>query len=77
MTYNKGYYEQNKERISNYNKTRRLENPEVVEKERKAYQLKVDDFKIRSTVYFRWNIKETRSRNKIVWQRYILLVMLS
>jgi len=50
MTYNKGYYEQNKERISNYNKTRRLENPEVVEKERKAYQLKVDDFKIRSKV---------------------------
>ena len=42
MTYNKSYYEQNKERISDYNKTRRLENPEVVEKERKAYQLKVD-----------------------------------
>lgn len=50
MTYNKGYYEQNKERISDYNKTRRLENPEVVEKERKAYQLKVDDFKMRSKI---------------------------
>ena len=50
MTYNKSYYEQNKERISNYNKTRRLENPEVVEKERKAYQLKVDDFKMRSKI---------------------------
>ena len=50
MTYNKGYYEQNKERISNYNKTRRLENPEVVEKERKAYQLKVKDFKRRSKI---------------------------
>ena len=50
MAYSKSYYEQNKERISNYNKTRRLENPEVVEKERKAYQLKVDDFKIRSKV---------------------------
>lgn len=50
MTYNKGYYEQNKERISDYNKTRRLENPEVVEKERKAYQLKVKDFKRRSKI---------------------------
>jgi hypothetical protein len=50
VAYSKSYYEQNKERISNYNKTRRLENPEVVEKERKAYQLKVDDFKIRSKV---------------------------
>lgn len=50
MTYNKGYYEQNKERISDYNKTRRLENPEVVEKERKAYQLKVEDFKRRSKI---------------------------
>lgn len=50
MAYSKSYYEQNKERISNYNKTRRLENPEVVEKERKAYQLKVDDFKMRSKI---------------------------
>ena len=50
MTYNKSYYEQNKERISDYNKTRRLENPEVVEKEKKAYQLKVDDFKMRSKI---------------------------
>ena len=50
MTYNKSYYEQNKLRISQYNKIRRLENPEVVEKERKAYQLKVDDFKKRSKI---------------------------
>ena len=50
MAYSKSYYEQNKERISNYNKTRRLEKPEVVEKERKAYQLKVDDFKMRSKI---------------------------
>ena len=50
MTYNKSYYEQNKLRISQYNKIRRLENPEVVEKERKAYKSKVDDFKIRSKV---------------------------
>ena len=50
MAYSKSYYEQNKERISDYNKTRRLENPEVVEKERKAYQLKVDDFKMRSKI---------------------------
>ena len=50
MAYSKSYYEQNKERISDYNKTRRLENPEVVEKERKAYQLKVDDFKKRSKI---------------------------
>lgn len=50
MAYSKSYYEQNKERISDYNKTRRLENPKVVEKERKAYQLKVDDFKMRSKI---------------------------
>ena len=50
MAYSKSYYEQNKERISNYNKTRRLEKPEVVEKEKKAYQLKVDDFKMRSKI---------------------------
>ena len=50
MTYNKGYYNANKIRISQYNKARRLENPEVVEKERKAYQLKVKDFKRRSKI---------------------------
>ena len=50
MAYSKSYYEQNKERISNYNKTRRLEKPDVVEKEKKAYQLKVDDFKMRSKI---------------------------
>ena len=50
MAYSKSYYEQNKLRISQYNKTRRLENPEVVEKERKAYKSKVEDFKIRSKV---------------------------
>ena len=50
MAYSKSYYEQNKLRISQYNKTRRLENPEVVEKERKAYKSKVDDFKIRSKI---------------------------
>jgi len=50
VAYSKSYYEQNKERISNYNKTRRLEKPEVVEKEKKAYQLKVDDFKMRSKI---------------------------
>ena len=50
MTYNKGYYNANKIRISQYNKARRLENPEVVEKEKKAYKLKVDDFKKRSKI---------------------------
>ena len=60
MTYNKRYYEQNKERISSYNKTRRLENPGIVEKEKKAYQLKVDDFKMRSKIQ---NLKR-----KIAWE---------
>ena len=50
MTYNKGYYNANKIRISQYNKTRRLKNPDVILKEKKSYKLKVEDFKIRSKI---------------------------
>ena len=50
MAYSKSYYEQNKLRISQYNKARRLKNPDVILKERKSYKLKVDDFKIRSKI---------------------------
>ena len=50
MTYNKSYYEQNKERIKIYNFERRLKNPKVIENERKSYKLRSDAFKIRSKV---------------------------
>ena len=50
MAYNKNYYEQNKLRISQYNKARRLEKPEVVENERKSYKLRADEFKLRSKI---------------------------
>lgn len=50
MTYNKGYYEQNKQRIADYNKARRKNNPEIIAKEKESYKAKQDLFKIRSKV---------------------------
>ena len=50
MTYNKGYYEQNKKRIADYNKARRENNPEIIAKEKESYKAKQDLFKIRSKV---------------------------
>jgi hypothetical protein len=50
MTYNKGYYEQNKQRIADYNKARRENNPEIILKEKERYKLRADAFKISSKV---------------------------
>ena len=52
MTYNKGYYEQNKQRIADYNKKRRIQNPEVIAKEKESYKEKKDLFQTRSKVQF-------------------------
>ena len=50
MGYNKGYYEQNKQRIKDYNKARRIQNPEVIAKEKESYQSKAADYKLRSKI---------------------------
>jgi hypothetical protein len=50
MTYNKGYYNANKIRISQYNKARRENNPEIIAKERKSYQSRAEDYKLRSKI---------------------------
>jgi len=50
MTYNKGYYEQNKKKIKDYNKARRENNPEVIAKEKESYQSKAADYKLRSKI---------------------------
>jgi len=34
MTYNKSYYEKNKQKIADYNKARRENNPEIISKEK-------------------------------------------
>lgn len=52
MTYNKGYYEQNKQRIADYNKKRRIQNPEVIAKEKESYKEKKDLFQTRSKIQF-------------------------
>ena len=50
MTYNKGYYEQNKQKIADYNKARRENNPEIIAKEKESYQSKAEDYKLRSKI---------------------------
>tara|TARA_R100001463_G_scaffold112860_1_gene167989 strand:- start:1340 stop:1591 length:252 start_codon:yes stop_codon:yes gene_type:complete len=50
MTYRKGYYEQNKKKIADYNKARRENNPEVIAKEKESYQSKAEDYKLRSKI---------------------------
>ena len=50
MTYNKGYYEQNKQRIADYNKARRQKNPDIIAKEKESYQSKAEDYKLRSKI---------------------------
>ena len=50
MTYNKGYYEQNKQRIKDYNKARRENNPKIIAKEKESYQSKTEDYKLRSKI---------------------------
>jgi hypothetical protein len=50
MTYNKNYYNANKVRISQYNKARRENNPEIIAKEKERYKLRADAFKISSKV---------------------------
>ena len=50
MGYNKGYYEQNKKKIADYNKARRENNPEIIAKEKESYQSKAADYKLRSKI---------------------------
>ena len=50
MTYKKGYYEQNKQRIKDYNKARRENNPKIIAKEKESYQSKAEDYKLRSKI---------------------------
>ena len=50
MAYSKSYYEQNKQRIADYNKKRRIQNPEVIAKEKESYKEKKDLFQTRSKV---------------------------
>ena len=50
MTYNKSYYNANKIRISQYNKARRENNPEIIAKEKESYQSKAADYKLRSKI---------------------------
>ena len=50
MGYNKGYYEQNKKRIADYNKARRENNPQIIAKEKESYQSKTEDYKLRSII---------------------------
>jgi len=50
MTYNKSYYEKNKQKIADYNKARRENNPEIISKEKERYKLRADAFKISSKV---------------------------
>jgi len=50
MTYNKGYYNANKIRISQYNKARRENNPQIILKEKESYQSKAEDYKLRSKI---------------------------
>ena len=50
MTYNKGYYNANKIRISQYNKARRENNPEIIAKEKESYKAKKDLFQTRSKI---------------------------
>ena len=50
MTYNKSYYNANKIRISQYNKARRENNPEIIAKEKESYQSKTEDYKLRSKI---------------------------
>jgi hypothetical protein len=50
MTYNKGYYNANKIRISQYNKARRENNPDIILKEKESYQSKAEDYKLRSKI---------------------------
>ncbi len=48
--YNKYYYEQNKQRIADYNKARRENNPKIIAKEKESYQSKAEDYKLRSKI---------------------------
>ena len=50
MGYNKGYYEQKKQRIKDYNKARRENNPKIIAKEKESYQSKAEDYKLRSKI---------------------------
>jgi hypothetical protein len=70
-SYNKGYYEQNKKRIADYNKARRENNPEIILKEKERYKLRADAFKISSKVQFlkgkmAWNMLSKKKQQGIL-----------
>ena len=70
-SYNKGYYEQNKQKIANYNKARRENNPEIIAKEKESYKAKQDLFKIRSKVQhlkgkMAWNMLPKKKQQGIL-----------
>jgi len=71
MTYNKGYYEQNKKRIADYNKERRENNPQVIAKEKETYKEKKDLFQTRSKVQFlkgkmAWDMLSKKKKESIL-----------
>ena len=71
MTYNKSYYEQNKQKISDYNKARRENNPEIIAKEKERYKLRADAFKISSKIQFlkgkmAWNMLSKKKQQGIL-----------
>jgi hypothetical protein len=71
MGYNKGYYEQNKQRIADYNKARRENNPEIILKEKERYKLRADAFKISSKVQhlkgkMAWNMLSKKKQQDIL-----------
>ena len=71
MTYNKGYYTANKIRISQYNKARRENNPEVIAKEKESYKAKKDLFQTRSKIQhlkgkMAWNMLSKKKQQGIL-----------
>jgi hypothetical protein len=71
MTYNKNYYNANKVRISQYNKARRENNPEIIAKEKERYKLRADAFKISSKVQhlkgkMAWNMLSKKKQQDIL-----------
>lgn len=71
MGYNKGYYEQNKQRIADYNKARRENNPEIIAKEKESYKAKKDLFQTRSKIQhlkgkMAWNMLSKKKQQGIL-----------
>tara|TARA_R110002020_G_scaffold443500_1_gene654744 strand:- start:373 stop:627 length:255 start_codon:yes stop_codon:yes gene_type:complete len=70
-SYNKNYYDKNKQRIADYNKKRRIQNPEVIAKEKESYKEKKDLFQTRSKVQFlkgkmAWDMLSKKKKESIL-----------